>query len=110
MTKRWILNRHAMKEKWNNFKSADMKFFENMRLNEYKTLFNKEFNDDIALKSTINNNKNSNSFMNNANLKASRSNQKASSPTLIQKNSGILQKSNEKILTSIGFFSNILVI
>ena len=36
-----------MKEKWNNYKLSDMKFFENMKFEEYLAIFNKDFNEEI---------------------------------------------------------------
>jgi len=51
--KKWFLNKKAMKEKWNNYKLSDMKFFENMKSEEFRAIFNKDFNEEII---TIQNN------------------------------------------------------
>lgn len=36
-----------MKDKWNNFKSSEMKFFEDLKSKEYKSLFNRDLKDEI---------------------------------------------------------------
>lgn len=36
-----------MREKWNNFKNSEIKYFESMKLTEYRNVFNKDFNEDI---------------------------------------------------------------
>ena len=105
VTKKWLLNRRAMKEKWNHFKNSDMNYFENMRQNEYKNLFNKELNDEFVLQTTLQNNKGPNSLMTNFGSKSLKSKPKTkiSSPNLVKK-SGSPPKSHEKKLGSIGFY------